>query len=256
MIKAAFFDVDGTLYSHNIHGVPESNIKALEELRKRGILVFLATGRHFTEIHDLKMDHIAFDGYVMLTGQLCTDGEKNVIFGNAIKPEMADYLFNAFETKELPLMMVEKDSLYVNMINEVVEKAQEGISSPVPPVGEYNGAPIYQMVSYGGKDLEELLAEKVPECKVTRWSPFGVDIISKSGGKVVGIEKMLEHYGLTKEEMIAFGDGENDLEMLAFAGIGVAMGNAEEEVKAAADYVTEDIDDEGILKACKHFGLI
>ena len=112
------------------------------------------------------------------------------------------------------------------------------------------------MVGYGGKDLEELLAEKVPECKVTRWSPFGVDIISKSGGKVVGIEKMLEHYGLTKEEMIAFGDGENDLEMLAFAGIGVAMGNAEEEVKAAADHVTEDIDDEGILKACKHFGLI
>ena len=122
--------------------LPYPHIKALEELRKNGILVFLATGRHFTEIHDLKMDHIAFDGYVMLTGQLCTDGEKNVIFGNAIKPEMADYLFNAFETKELPLMMVEKDSLYVNMVNEVVEKAQEGISSPVPPVGEYNGAPI------------------------------------------------------------------------------------------------------------------
>ena len=131
MMKAAFFDVDGTLYSHNIHGVPESSIRALEELRKNGILVFLATGRHFTEIEDLKMDHILFDGYVMLTGQLCTDGEKNIIFGNAIKPESAKFLFDAFETKELPLMMVEKDSLYVNMVNAVVEDAQAGISSPV-----------------------------------------------------------------------------------------------------------------------------
>ena len=256
MIKAAFFDVDGTLYSHNIHGVPESSIRALEELRKNGIQVFLATGRHFTEIEDLKMDHIPFDGYVMLTGQLCTDGEKNIIFGNAIKPESAKFLFDAFETKELPLMMVEKDCLYVNMTNEVVEEAQAGISSPVPPIGEYTGEPIYQMVSYGGKDLEELLAEKVPECIVTRWSPFGVDIISKNGGKVIGIEKVLEHYGFTKEETIAFGDGENDLEMLAFAGIGVAMGNADEEVKEVADYVTTDIDDDGIWNACKHFHLI
>ena len=80
--------------------------------------------------------------------------------------------------------------------------------------------------------------------------------MGKNGGKVVGIEKMLEHHGITKEEIIAFGDGENDLEMLAFAGVGVAMGNADEEVKEVADYVTTDIDDDGIWNACKHFNLI
>jgi hydroxymethylpyrimidine pyrophosphatase-like HAD family hydrolase len=67
---------------------------------------------------------------------------------------------------------------------------------------------------------------------------------------------VLEHYGIRQEEMIAFGDGENDMEMLQFAGIGIAMGNAEKEVKAVADYVTDDIDDDGIWKACRHFGLI
>ena len=65
-----------------------------------------------------------------------------------------------------------------------------------------------------------------------------------------------KYYGLTKEEIIAFGDGENDLEMLAFAGVGVAMGNADEEVKEVADYVTTEIDDDGIWNACKHFKLI
>lgn len=248
--------MDGTFYSHETHSVPKSNLRALEELRKNGIKIFLATGRHFTELVDLDMSGIEFDGYVMLTGQICTDHEKNVIFGNAIKREDAEYLFNAFEKKEMPLMMVEKDCLYVNMHSDIVVNGQAAISSPVPPVAEYKGAPIYQMVCYGGKELDAELPPKIPNCTVTRWSSFGVDIISKSGGKVIGIQKMLEHYGLQKEEMIAFGDGENDMEMLAFAGVGVAMGNAEEEVKAAADYVTTDIDRDGIWNACRHFGLI
>lgn len=64
------------------------------------------------------------------------------------------------------------------------------------------------------------------------------------------------HYGITEQEIIAFGDAENDLDMIEFAGIGVAMGNAKDEVKAVADYVTTDVDENGIWNACKYFGLI
>ena len=73
---------------------------------------------------------------------------------------------------------------------------------------------------------------------------------------MAGIKRYLELTGIKREEIIAFGDAENDLDMLRFAGIGVAMGNGAEEVKAAADYVTADIDDDGIEKALKHFQLI
>lgn len=256
MIKAAFFDVDGTFYSHKIHGVPESNLKALEALKRKGIKTFLATGRHFEELEDLGMDGITFDGYVMLTGQICTDQDKNLIFGNPIKREHAEFLFQAFEKKELPMMLVEKDHFYVNMHSDIVINGQIAISSPTPPIEVYEGAPVYQMVVYGGKEVEKELAKKVPNCTFTRWSDFGVDIISKDGGKVIGIQKVLEHYGIKREEMIAFGDGENDLDMIQFAGIGVAMGNAVAETKAVADYVTTAIDDNGIWNACKHFGLI
>ena len=256
MIKAAFFDVDGTFYSHEIPGVPESHLKVLDALKKNGIKAFLATGRHFEELKDLAMDHIAFDGYVMLTGQICTDEHKNVIFGNEIQREDAELLFDAFEKKELPIMMVEKDFFYVNMQSDVVVNGQAAISSPVPALGKYEGDPIYQMVVYGGKELEEELREKLPNCKIARWCEYGFDVISKTGGKVIGIQKILEHYGIRQEEVIAFGDGENDMEMLQFAGIGVAMGNADDEVKSVADYVTADINDDGIWKACKHFGLI
>jgi hydroxymethylpyrimidine pyrophosphatase-like HAD family hydrolase len=73
---------------------------------------------------------------------------------------------------------------------------------------------------------------------------------------MVGIQRYLEMIGVTQEEIIAFGDGHNDAEMLRFAGIGVAMGNAEDDTKAVADFVTADIDDDGIYKALKHFELI
>lgn len=256
MIKAAFFDVDGTVYSHESKCVPESTIEALKALRKKGIKTFLATGRHFSEIDEFPVGKIPFDGYVMLTGQLCTDGKRNVIFGNAIDGADAEYLLNEFKKKEMPVMLVEKDKLYINLVNEIVINGQAEISSPIPEVMEYKGDPVYQIICYGGKELEMELIPKLPNCKITRWCPFGIDVISKTGGKVTGIKKMLEVHGIGQEEEIAFGDGENDIEMLQFAGIGVAMGNAEPEVKAVADYVTTDIDDDGILNALKHFEIL
>ena len=70
------------------------------------------------------------------------------------------------------------------------------------------------------------------------------------------MQHVLDYYGVSKEDTYGFGDGTNDIEMIKFAGVGVAMGNAEEPVKAVADFVTADIDDDGIEKALQHFGLI
>ena len=188
--------------------------------------------------------------------RLCTDGEKNVVHGNPVQGENAAYLLSAFSKKELPMLIVEKEKMYANLINEEVIRAQAAISTPLPQLGVYTGEPVYQFICYGGKELEEQLAQKIPDCKMTRWSPYGVDIISKTGGKAAGIRKMMEIYDLRREEVLAFGDGENDIEMLEFVGTGVAMGNAEDKVKAIADYVTADIDDDGIWKALKHFGIL
>ena len=91
MIKAAFFDVDGTFFSHKIHGVPESHLKVLEALKENGSKTFLATGRHFEELKELNMEHIPFDGYVMLTGQICTDENKNLILKSAHPSPLSAY---------------------------------------------------------------------------------------------------------------------------------------------------------------------
>ena len=74
------------------------------------------------------------------------------------------------------------------------------------------------------------------------WAEYGTDIIAKTGGKVTGMKQILDIHGIRPEEIIAFGDGENDIEMMEYSGIGVAMGNGEDRVKKCADYVTDDID--------------
>ena len=72
----------------------------------------------------------------------------------------------------------------------------------------------------------------------------------------MGVRAAMERYGLAPEEVMAFGDGENDITMLALAGTGVAMGNGDEAVKAMADYVTDTVDNGGVSKALRHFGLL
>ena len=87
-------------------------------------------------------------------------------------------------------------------------------------------------------------------------SIHGQDIIPTEGGKLPAMRFMAEANGWSPDELMAFGDSENDNEMLRYAGTGVAMGNALEETKAASDYVTDDCDDEGVAHALAHFALI
>lgn len=256
MIRAAFFDVDGTLLSHKSRSVPQSTRDALQALRAAGIRCVVATGRQITEMMKLPVADIPFDGYITLNGQLILDEHRHMVHGTPLTGKVKDHLVRMFTENQIPALLVEKEAVYLNFVDERVLAVQEAISSAVPPFGKYTGADIYQVCAYLGKGDEQLLAEIASDCVMTRWNLGGMDIIAKGGGKVAGIRRYLEDTGIAPDEIIAFGDGENDVEMLQFAGIGVAMGNAEEMVKQAADYITSDIDEDGIANALRHFGLI
>lgn len=116
--------------------------------------------------------------------------------------------------------------------------------------------PIYQISPYIDTATEAELVSLCHAVRGVRWHPDFVDLIPADGGKNRGMERMLHHYGLTRSQSIAFGDGGNDIDMLRYAGIGVAMGNATDETKQAADYVTGSVDDGGIAQALRHFGVL
>lgn len=256
MIKVAFFDVDGTLLSHKTKTVPQSTRRSIEKLKAAGIRCVVATGRHIGEMEKLPVADLSFDGYITTNGQLILDANKRILHGSPITGETKEFLLRHFEAHTLPIMLVEENRVYINFADDRVVRVQERISSPVPPIGEYHGKDLYQICIYLSESDEAKLESIAGKCEMTRWDLGGVDVIAKGGGKVAGIRRYLEANHILPEESIAFGDGDNDTDMLRFAGIGVAMGNAWESAKAAADYITTNVDEDGIEAALKHFGLI
>jgi len=257
MIKAVFFDVDGTLVSHKSKSIPDSAKEALDRLREKGIKVFLSTGRHIRELKNMPTNGIKFDGYILLNGQICLDADKNMVFSNAFGKEDVEGMLKIFYGKEYPFVLVNKDGHYMNFVNELVEVALEGVSTPVPPIRTYEGEDLFQATVFILPEEDEEFSKKLPKgCKLARWGIHGADIIAAEGGKAVGIHFFSELLGILPEEMMAFGDAQNDMDMLEYAGIGIAMGNAEEGLKEIADYVTMSVDENGIQFALQKFGII
>ncbi|MBQ6721843.1 MAG: Cof-type HAD-IIB family hydrolase [Clostridia bacterium] len=255
-IKAIFFDVDGTLFSHRLNDVPESTRRALKALRDRGVLTVVATGRHMIEYSQLPVGNIEFDGYLTLNGQLLLDSNRKVYAGTAINEGEMKVLAGIFKRKQIPFLLVGEDQRYINFVDETVLRTTAETKQQIPDTGIYNGEKIYQILAFVPEEQKRILDELLDECSITSWNDTGIDIIPKGGGKSAGIQKFLDEHGLDRTQIMAFGDGENDIDMLQFAGIGVAMGNAGEAVKAAADYVTSPVDEDGIENALRHFGLI
>ena len=256
MIKAAFFDVDGTLLSYKTRQVCPSTKAAIRKLQEQGIACIVATGRHMIQMSKLPVAEIPFDAFVMLNGQLVLDKQQNVLFDVPIEGKAKEFLIEKFNDHTYPAIIVEEKDMYLNYVTDHVLKVHEIISVDMPALSDYKGGNIYQVCAYLSPEEEHLVDAIAQECVMTGWHYGGKDIIAAGGGKMAGIKRYLDLVGIKPEEIIAFGDAENDVEMIRFAGIGVAMGNGVEAAKAVADYVTADIDDDGIEKALKHYGLI
>lgn len=258
MIKAVFFDIDGTLVSFKTHEVPQSTIEALDLLRKKGIKVFIATGRHYTSINNL--GDLKFDGYVTLNGGYCFAGEDKVIYKHSIPDKDIEALIRYMETEEsFPCAFVQEKEIFMNYKDETVEEIFNMLNFPEPPIrpmDEIRGKTAYQLVSFFTAEQEKKIMTILSNCESTRWNPLFTDVVPAGSSKRVGIDKMLEYFRIPLNECMAFGDGGNDIAMLEHAGIGVAMGNAEDDVKQYADYITDSVDEDGIFNALKHLNII
>ncbi len=256
MIQAIFFDVDGTLMSHTIHDIPPSTLRALRALHERGTLLFLATGRHRCELEKLPLHGFPFDGYVTLTGQICYDGDFRPICRRPIPAPDEGTIAALFESRELPLVLDTEADIYINCVEDIVRKTLHDVSTAVPRLGEYRGEHIYLATTFGDQARFDALLSRLPNCKASSWHPDAIDIVPAVGGKVKGISEVLKHYGLAREEIMAFGDSRNDMDMIQYAQIGVAMGNSPDSVKAVADHVTESVDQDGICAALRRYGIL
>ena len=262
-IKAAFFDIDGTLLSFATRRVPASAVRALEGMRAAGIRLFIASGRPPMYLGPLRAElDFRFDGYVLTNGQCCTDAEGVPFYNRALPAGSVPALLRWLEEHpDVVCTFCEEDYVYDNRHSEAVDARcrASGMGLPHHPIEDPARAlthVTYQLNAYMPPALDAPFAAAVPGFRAVRWNEVFADVIPADGGKTEGMARMLARFGLTPAESIAFGDGGNDIEMLRAAGSGVAMGNAAPAVQAAADYVTASVDEDGIWKAVQHFRLL
>lgn len=256
-IKAIFFDIDGTIISFKTHKMPASTLEALHKLRDKDIKLFIATGRHKSLVYFLD-DYFKFDAYITLNGQYCYN-DKEIIYKNSIDKEDIKLLVKRLEKKDFSCLFVEEDYTYLNLIDDSVKKIAQMTNEPVPEVVDISRAldnNIYQLVVYLNEQKENMVLDYMKNSQATRWLPDFMDIIPKGGSKAVGIDAILSYYNISLEETMAFGDGQNDIEMLEHVAVGVAMGNADDIVKKSSDYITDDIDNDGLVKALYNFNIL
>jgi len=253
--KAIFIDVDGTLLSHATKRVPKSAVDALHYAHNKGALLFIATGRSKMElglIDDLAK--VPFDGFVTMNGGYCYGADGNVIFKNPLHPQTVAALVERLTHDPFPCMFIEEHHLYINMINDRVQELQASLALPLPPVGNIRHAPdidIYQVAAFDAAQ-EEAFLRGLPYSRTTQWMEGGFDLVNETVNKWEGILHVSRHFGIEPQEAAAIGDGENDIEMLENAGYSVVMGNASDNVKQCAKFITGHIDDDGFAEAIAH----
>lgn len=257
MVKIIFFDIDGTLIDIKADTMSDKTKYALQKLKENNILIFAATGRPYYIVP--QFDDVEFNGFLTFNGQLCLYKDK-IIYENHLDPQdVKTVIKNA--TKLNKACMAASDTLmganfYDKKLDDYMLVADPNGAKVIKNFDDLIEGNIYQMMVAATKEQEPEILQDLKHTTCTRWHPEAIDIIPANGGKGIGIQKILNHFGFSADEAMAFGDGGNDKDMLETVGCGVAMGNAIEDVKQVADYITKPVSQDGVYWALKHFNLI
>ena len=255
-VKIVFFDIDGTLLEMGKTEITPNTRKALCSLKQNGIKICIATGRPFVTIP--MFEGVVFDAILAFNGSFCVAGEQVVAKCPIPKEDVKKIIENA-KRMERPVSIATAEEIVANGSDKDLEDyfaiAHHRVNVS-EKFEEYVEKDVFQIML--GCDLEErkYILEGTKNAKLAAWWDRAVDIIPKEGGKGTAIEQVLAHYKFSKEEAIAFGDGENDIEMLEAVGTGVAMGNARDTVKVRAAAICRPVEEDGVYYYCLENNLI
>ncbi|MCT1532204.1 Cof-type HAD-IIB family hydrolase [Sphingobacterium daejeonense] len=257
-IKAVFFDIDGTLLSFKTHEVPKSTVEAIKILQTHGIKTILSTGRSINSIDHVKF--LDFDGYITFNGGYCVTNTFEILFKQAIDKQDIESVLKYAQEQPLSFSFMSEKEITIHDVTPEIAGMYAHLNLPVPKLvnmDTVDTSSILQTNIFLGPDDEQQFMDTVmPNSLASRWTPLFADVNPKGLSKKVGIDIFCKHFGIELENTMAFGDGGNDISMLKHVHIGVAMGNANPEVKEIADYTTDDVDNNGIWNALKHYGVI
>jgi 5-amino-6-(5-phospho-D-ribitylamino)uracil phosphatase len=240
-IKLIALDMDGTLLNEKKE-ISEANRKAIRDAEARGIHVVISTGRSMATLRDLAKSLSLSSYLVTVNGSEIWDEHGELVERSIVHNDLMTWMFDLSKTHKTGYWATSTERVFFN-------EMPEDLST-------------YQWLKFGyeiedDKARETILKElrSRGEFEITNSSPTNLEVNAIGINKAKGIEKVCALLGITMENVLACGDSMNDLAMIKEAGLGVAMGNAQEIVKEAADWVTLSNDEDGVAEAIKKYVL-
>ena len=255
-IKIIFFDIDGTLIDMERKQITPRMLETLARLQANGIKLCIATGRAPMVVP--KFEGVEFDAFLTYNGSYCYDRE-GVLFSNPLPTADVHALIRNASALGRPVALATSTRLAANGADQdlldyfAIAKEPLTIADDFDQLAE---GEVFQLLMGCRKADYPRILQDVANAKIAGWWDRAVDVIPANGGKGIGVRKILETYGFDKSEAMAFGDGNNDIEMLEAVGHGIAMANASADLKAIAEDVCGSVTEDGIYYYCKEKGLI
>lgn len=270
-MKTIFLDIDGTLVADK-GTVPESAIFAIKRAQKNNHKVVLCTGRALAEIYKPILD-IGFDGIIACGGNY-VESNGDVLFERAFSYNELIELYAFFDEHKIDFYAEANSGIYTSrgciaFLNNLVDQIESElvkqslthfISHLISNVSLYRSD--VNKISFLGSNYPYSEIEKhfnsqyeLFDLVVPAFGKNSGEISIKGTDKVLGIKLIMEHYNCDLEHTIAIGDGNNDISMLNYVEFGVAMGNATDKLKDIANYITDDVNHDGLAKAFDYLGL-
>lgn len=261
-MAVVFFDIDGTLWDENLV-VPESTKKAIKLLQENGHKAFICTGRAMGNVCDPQFNEIGFDGFVAACGNH-VEMDNKILYERNMSYEDVKDIYDICHQYQMPI-------IYEGTTCQWLDRyGFEGDSYITYIVEELRDTAAFldecKLENIQANKFSALVNEKTNYPAIVEALSDRFDFMDHGGGvveavpvgtsKATGIAWLCEYLNISIEEVYAIGDSVNDLEMLRFAGHSIAMGNASQVAKEAAEYITTDIHEDGIWNALKHFDLI
>ncbi|EMY4795768.1 Cof-type HAD-IIB family hydrolase [Bacillus pacificus] len=258
MYKVVFFDVDGTLLSEIDRSMHESTKEAIHRLIDKGIHVVVTTGRPYSLCSQFM--ELGINTFISANGAHIKCGEK-VIHKSVLSREIVHDISRFAELHGHGISYFTED-FAMNGIASDNERVMQALSETLnlekyPEKSKDLSKEIYCLCLYADEMESQKFIEKYPMLTFERFHGYVINVLEDSKvSKLTAIQKVLEHLNICKSEAVAFGDGGNDIEMLQYVGLGIAMGNGGEELKTRADFVTKKASEGGILFALEKFHIV
>ncbi|MFV2028847.1 Cof-type HAD-IIB family hydrolase [Neisseria sp. S1] len=259
--KIVFFDIDDTLYRKQTDTLRPSVAQAIEALKERGIITAIATGRTLAALPNKirrLIEDAGIDLLVTINGQYISyRGE--VLDKQPLGIDNIRGICAFLKSHHIPYAFVSEKTIAVS---EEIPSVSEALSVILPnhPIDAdyFMKHEVYQMLAFYGVEQDALVEPAIAEhgFKSIRWHKQSVDMLDAEGSKARGIALAIAKLGIAMQDVMAFGDGLNDIEMIETVGLGVAMGNAVPELKAIADYVCPSVEEDGVLVGLQRLGVI